>query len=163
MTAVTPDNGALERLVAAEDIRQLIASYAILYDDKDWEAFAELWTEDAAFIVEDSAFEGRDVMLEFLTNCLPEDYITKHLCGPSLIEIGPSGDTAKAQTDVVWIAANFENTIVGRYVDDLVRVDGRWLFRRREEVPVPYKPGPPPQSDVALGVSGATMRTSEGA
>ena len=152
------DNGALERLVAAEDIRQLIASYCILYDDKDWEAFAELWTEDAAFVVEDSAFEGRDVMLEFLTNCLPEDYITKHLCGPSLIEIGPGGDTATAQTDVVWIAANFENTIVARYDDTLVLQDGSWLFQRRVETPVQYEPGPPPMSETATSVSNASMR-----
>jgi hypothetical protein len=160
--AVSAEIGAIERLIAIEEIRRLIASYCILYDDKDWEPFTQLWTEDAAFIVEDSAFEGRDVMLEFITNCLPEDYVTKHLCGPSLIDVAADGRTAKAQTDVVWIAANFENTIVGRYVDDLVCVDGRWLFRRREEIPVPYKPGPPPQSETAMSVSSATMRPDGG-
>ena len=163
MSAVPAELGALERLVATEEIRALIASYAILYDDKDWDAFAELWTEDAAFVVGETAFEPRDAMLEFLTTCLPEDYDGKHLCGPSLIEVAPDGETATAKTDVVWIPQNFENTIVARYVDDLVRVDGRWRFRRRLEVVVPYKPGPPPQSDAATGVSGATMRTSEGA
>ena len=163
MSAVTGEIGALERLVAIEEIRALIARYAILYDDKDWDAFAELWTEDAGFVVGERAFEPRDVMLDFLVNCLPEDYVGKHLCGPSLIEVAADGETATAKTDVVWIPANFETTIVARYVDDLVRADGRWRFRRRVEVVMPYRPGPPPQSDAALGVSGATMRTSEGA
>ena len=40
----------------------------------------------------------------------------------------------------------------------LLRRDGRWLFARREETPLQYKPGPPPMSEEAVGVSGATMR-----
>ena len=97
-------------------------------------------------------------MLEFLKGCLPVGYVSKHLCGRSLVEIDDDGTTAHALTDVVWIAANFENTIVGRYVDTIVKQDGRWLFRRREETPVPYQPGPPPMSDTAVAVSSPTMR-----
>jgi hypothetical protein len=78
---------------------------------------------------------------------------------PSLIEIGPDGTTATAKTDVVWISQNFENTIVARYNDTLVKQDGRWLFLRREETTVTYKPGPPPMSETAMAVSSSTMRT----
>jgi uncharacterized protein (TIGR02246 family) len=159
VSGVSVDAGALERLIAIEEIRALIARYCLLYDDKDWDAFAQLWTEDAAFVVDEEAFEPREVMLEFLTTCLPDGYDSKHLCGPSLIEVAADGCSATAKTDVVWIAANFENTIVGRYVDDLVRVDGGWRFRRRHETPIAYRPGPPPQSDAAVAVSGSTMRT----
>jgi hypothetical protein len=41
--------------------------------------------------------------------------------------------TATAQTDVLWIAQNFENSIIGRYDDTFVKRDGRWLFARRED------------------------------
>jgi uncharacterized protein (TIGR02246 family) len=152
----------LERLTAIEEIRRLIATYAIAYDDKDWDTFAELWTDDAAFTVEgQGAWEGKQALLEFLTNCLPADYDGKHMNSPSLIEVGPDGQSATARTDVVWITQAFENQIVARYNDQLVRVDGRWLFRRRDETPVEFRAGPPPMSDAAVGASAATMRKEE--
>ena len=83
---------AVERLVALQEIRDLIARYAIHYDDKDWDAFAKLWAEDAAFVANGIAFEGEKPMLEFLTTCLPDDYSGKHMNSPPLIEIGPDGD-----------------------------------------------------------------------
>jgi uncharacterized protein (TIGR02246 family) len=150
----------VERLVALEEIRALITRYSITYDDHDWDAFGELWTEDAAFVVAGHAFAGRDVMLEFLTTCLPDDYFGKHMCSPSLVELAPDGESATARTDVLWIAQNFENSIVGRYDDTFVRRDGRWLFARREESTIAFKPGFPPYSESALAVSGATMRTT---
>jgi uncharacterized protein (TIGR02246 family) len=149
---------ALERLVAVQEIRDLITRYALAYDDHDWEAFGELWTEDASFVANDMVFEGRGPMLEFLTTCLPDDYFGKHMNAPSLIEVAADGETATAKTDVVWISQNFENTIVARYDDVLVKRDGRWLFLRREESTVEFKPGPPPMSDTAMAVSSATMR-----
>jgi uncharacterized protein (TIGR02246 family) len=150
-----------ERLVAIEEIRALIARYAIYFDDKDWDAFSQLWTEDAAFVANGQAFEGREVMLEFLTTCLPDDYSGKHMNSPPLIEVAPDGESATAQTDVVWVAQNFDNQIVARYHDTLVRSEGRWLLRRREEEVVPFTPGTPPMSDAALSVSATTMRGEE--
>ncbi len=148
----------LEQLVAAREIEDLISLYCISFDDQDWETFASLWTEDAAFVVGDMAFEGRQSMLEFLTTCLPEGYTSKHMISRPLVEL-ESDTRARARTDVVWIAANFENTIVGRYVDTFVNQDGRWLFQRREEEPVPYRNEPPPMSDSAMAVSSSTMHT----
>jgi uncharacterized protein (TIGR02246 family) len=149
----------IDRLLAIEQIRALIATYAISFDDHDWDRFGQLWTEDAAFVVDGQAFEGREAMLEFLTTCLPDDYGGKHMNSPPLIELARDGEHATAQTDVVWIPQNFENAIVARYHDSFVRRGGRWLFARREETPLQYKPGPPPMSETAVGVSGATMRT----
>ena len=148
---------ALERLLATKEIEDLISRYCISFDDQDWGTFAGLWTEDAAFVVGDMAFEGRDTMLEFLTTCLPEGYVSKHMISRPLVEF-ESETRARARTDVVWIAANFENTIVGRYVDTIVKQEGRWLFQRREEEPVPYRDEPPPMSDTAVAVSSPTMR-----
>ena len=152
----------LDRLVAAREIEDLISRYCIAFDDQDWETFAGLWTEDAAFVVGDTAFEGRTAVLEFLSTCLPSGYVSKHMISRPLVEL-ESEAQASARTDVVWIAANFENTIVARYVDTVVKEDGRWLFRRREEEPMPYRDEPPPMSDAAKAVSSPTMRTSPSA
>jgi hypothetical protein len=51
--------------------------------------------------------------------------------------------------------------LIGRYDDELVHDGGRWKFKRRVEHPVQYIPGPPPMSDTATGVSGATMRVDD--
>ena len=147
----------LERLVAIQEIRDQIARYAIHFDDKSWDEFAELWADDAVFAGPDMLFEGKTAVLEFLTGCLPADYNGKHMNSPPLVEL--IDDThARARTDVVWITMDFQNQIVARYDDSFRLVDGRWLFARRREVVVPYREGGPPMSATALAVSSATMR-----
>lgn len=148
----------LARLIAVNEISDLIGRYCMLFDDEDWAGLDQLWTDDAAFAVDDQAFEGRQQLMAFLSTCLPAGYRTKHMISRPVVELGTDGTTARARTDVVWIAANFENTIVGRYDDELVVDDGVWKFRRRVEHPVQFIPGPPPMSDAANGVSGTTMR-----
>lgn len=149
-------------LVARAEIEDLIARYAILFDDQDWDDFTDLWTDDASFEVGDQGFLGKEAVLEFLTTCLPDGYVSKHMLSRPLIEIADDGRTARARTDVVWITQSFETKIVARYNDDLVRGDdGRWRFERRWETPVPYDPAPAPMSDAAVGVSGATMRDGD--
>ena len=148
---------ALERLVAIQEIRDQIARYAILFDDKNWDEFAELWAEDAVWEGPGMVFEGRTELMRFLSTCLPADYNGKHMNSPPLIDLsGP--ERARARTDVVWITHDFANQIVARYDDVFKRVDGRWVFERRTEIVVPYKEGPPPMSDTAIALSGETMR-----
>jgi uncharacterized protein (TIGR02246 family) len=150
---------ALEQLVAAREIEDLISLYCISFDDQDWETFSTLWTDDAAFVLGETAFEGRTTMLEFLTTCLPDGYASKHMISRPLVEF-ESDTRALARTDVVWIAANFENTIVARYEDTIVKQDGRWLLQRREEKTVAYRNEPPPMSATAVAVSSPTMRSA---
>ncbi len=150
----------VKRLIAREEISNLLVTYCQSFDDQDWSTFEQLWTDDASFVVEGRSFDGKSVLLDFLTTCLPAGYVSKHMISQPLIRIDENMQTATVRTDVVWIAANFTNAIVGRYVDDIVMDDGRWKFRRREEVPVPYRDGPTPMSDTAQSVSGETMHQS---
>lgn len=147
----------VERLLARAEIADLIVTYCLAFDDQNWDEFAKLWTDDASFQVEDHAFEGKKAVLDFLTNCLPKGYVSKHMISQPLIEIADDGLTARARTDVVWIAANFANAIVGRYEDEIVNQDGSWKIRCRRETPVPYRDGPAPMSEMAQSVSGETM------
>lgn len=150
---------AVERLVAIQEIEELITRCCMLCDDRDWVTFATLWTEDAEFGFEGSStFQGRQTVVDFVVTGLPDDYVGKHICSRSLIDLGPDGATAEAKTDVVWIAANFENTIVSRYNDSLVKRDGRWLFRRRYETPLTFVAGPPPMSAALESACETTVR-----
>ena len=133
---------AVQRLVAIQEISDLIGRYCMLFDDEDWAGLDELWTDDAAFVVEDQAFEGRAVLMDFLSHCLPPGYRTKHMISRPVVELGDDGTTATARTDVVWIAANFENTILGRYEDELVCDDRGWRFRRSGRTAGAVRPRP---------------------
>jgi hypothetical protein len=99
--------------------------------------------------------------MAFLSTCLPNGYQGKHMNPQTLVRLADDGQSAVVETDVVWIPQNFQNTIVARYRDDVVRHGDRWLFRRREEFPMQYRPGPPPMSGTAMSVSSATMLSSD--
>jgi hypothetical protein len=148
----------IQRLVECRAIEDLVTTYCHAFDDQDWETLGELWTEDASFVAAGVEFAPRDVLLDFLTTCLPEGYGGRHFCARSLVEVSEDGLSGTAKTDVLWIPENFEVTIMARYHDDVVREGGRWLFRRRVEIPVEHRPGPPPMSEMATQVSTATMR-----
>jgi uncharacterized protein (TIGR02246 family) len=152
---------AVETLIAVQAIRDLVVTYAMAFDDHDWTRLGSLWTEDAAFVVGDQAFEGREAVMAFLSTCLPDDYDGKHMNPQTLVRLSDDGHSAVADTDVVWIPQNFQNTILARYHDDVVKEGDRWLFRRREEFPVQYRPGPPPMSGTAMTVSSATMLSDD--
>ncbi len=149
---------ALERLVAVQAIRDLVVTYAMAFDDLDWDRLGSLWTEDAAWIGPGHAFEGRDAIMAFMSTCLPDDYQGKHMNPQTLVQVAEDGQSAVVDTDVVWIPQNFENTILARYHDDVVKRGDCWLFRRREEIPIAFKAGPPAMSDTARAVGGSTMR-----
>jgi ketosteroid isomerase-like protein len=149
----------IERLTALRAIEDVVGRYCILFDDQDWDALEGLWTDDAAFVVDGEAFEGRPAVLDFLRTCLPAGYRSKHLISPPVIDLAADDRTARARTDVAWIAQNFEVAIVARYDDAFAcGDDGVWRIRRRDEHAVPFQPGPPPMSGDAVRVSGATMR-----
>ncbi len=140
------------------EIADLLVRYAITFDDQNWPEFADLFSDDASFEIDDQGFFGKESVLEFLTTCLPDGYVSKHMLSQPLIEVAEHGRSAHARTDVVWITQSFRTQIVARYNDDLEKGDdGRWRFRRRWETPVPYVDAPALMSDAALAVSSPTM------
>jgi len=148
----------LERLVALQDIRDLVVTYAMAFDDHDWDRLGTVFTEDASWIGPGHEFAGKPAILEFMRTCLPDDYESKHMNPQTFVRFADDGQSAVADSDVVWIAQNFENQIVARYHDDVVKQDGRWLIKRREEQPLTFRAGPPPMSDTAMSVSAGTLK-----
>ena len=150
----------VNRLQSRAEIADLIIRYCQLFDDQDWTEFEKLWTDDASFSVENQTFEGKSNVMEFLSKCLPAGYVSKHMISQPLISVSDNFQCATAKTDVVWVAADFTNAIVGRYEDVIVNVEGQWRFRTRRETPVPYREGPVPMSEAAQSVSGQTMNST---
>ena len=148
----------LERLVALQEIRDLVVTYAMAFDDHDWDRLATVFTDDASWVGPGHEFAGKEAIIEFMRTCLPDDYESKHMNPQTFVRFAENGQSAVADSDVVWIAQNFENQIVARYHDDVVKQDGRWLIKRREEQPLTFRAGPPPMSDTAMAVSAGTLK-----
>jgi uncharacterized protein (TIGR02246 family) len=151
------DVDAVEKLVAVQAVRDLVVTYAMAFDDHDWARLGSLWTEDAAFVVGDQAFEGREAVMSFLSTCVPDDYEGKHLNTQTLVQLAEDGQSAIADTDVVWIPQNFQNTILARYHDDVVKLPTAGCSVAARSSRWQYRPGPPPMSEAAMTVSSTTM------
>lgn len=118
-----------------DDIRELLVRYCHLCDDGDFEAFAELFDDDATFTVMGTTYEGRADIKRFMTAAQPPEARGKHLISQPLITV--DGDTARVATDYAFVGRTPDGLAItssGRYIDRVVRRNGRWLFHAREIV-----------------------------
>lgn len=106
-------------------IRRLIADYALALDTGDIDACLALFAADAEFVVYGRTFAGREAIGQMFRDA-PRGL---HLTGVSRIEV--SGDTATALSQVLFVRAGDLHLRPALYEDELTRLDGRWLFRRR--------------------------------
>jgi len=106
-------------------IRQLIARYALALDAGDIEGCVRLFTEDAEFVVYGRSFAGR----EGIGGMFRDAPRGLHLTGVCNVDV--RGNTASARSQVLFVRAGDLHLRPALYDDELIRVDGRWLFQRR--------------------------------
>lgn len=130
----------VERLLAIEDCKRLMVDYALRFDHGRGAAVAELFTEDGAWRSNTIDAVGQEqlgaffVLREQLT-----DRVTRHVLTNVAVDV-LDADHATARSIAVEIrddvgpdglAVDTRPAVVGDYEDELVRVDGRWLFAER--------------------------------
>jgi hypothetical protein len=133
---------ALESLLAGQEaaeaeamIRRTVALYGVLLDDRRFEDWGQLFTEDAEWTIPGVSFVGRAQIVAGVGAMEPpEPGWVKHLSYPSVVQIeGPA--SARAWTDLVAMSRDAAGTwavaAVGRYYDEFEKQDGAWRFRRR--------------------------------
>lgn len=126
MTAVLEEKDA---------IRELMARYCFLIDGARYREWTELFTEDGVFEVPHvGTFQGRATLLRFAKSIPLDDEGRpgfKHCVLNSIVEV--DGDRAAAQSYILLVRAGrpLAIDVAGRYEDDLVKRDGRWLFAKR--------------------------------
>jgi ketosteroid isomerase-like protein len=151
------DAGSIEaRLQAVEDymqIEKLLMRYAAAYNTGDADTYVGLFTEDASFAllrnVGEAPFAGPFVGREAIRKQWFPDGASADAgrkFGPmrhvtTNYEIDVSGDSATVRAFFMEVVSNGENippgskppTIhaMGRYEDELRKVDGEWLFSKR--------------------------------
>ena len=122
-----------------EQIRQLLARFIQLRDDKRFEEWVRLFTEDGTFEYPGARLTGRDAIRDSVASLLRDDR-GKHLALNAVIEV--DGDTASVTSDVVKLrpaepggGTAFVVQTAGRYIDSLVRTKDGWqVASRRTEL-----------------------------
>jgi hypothetical protein len=119
-----------------EDIRQVLARFIQLRDDKHFAEWVELFTEDGTFEYGPHTLNGRSAIRENVEALLRHDR-GKHLCVNSIIDI--SGESAAVSSDFLKVnpvdkgdgTSGYEIGTIGRYEDRFVLRDGAWRIASR--------------------------------
>ena len=123
----------IARLEARAEIAELLARYAFLIDDHEFDALGELFAPDARFGSPGSTHVGREAIVANY-RALGELYpITLHEARGTVLDFA---DDDHARGEVLGFSeqASSSNTVVTsfRYADEYVRLDGRWRFASRQ-------------------------------
>jgi SnoaL-like domain len=127
---------ALQRLLDETDIHNLAAKFSDAANRKDGALFESLWAPDGEWIIGppiNMQFKGRDTMAANVLHMLGLWEFFFQLTGAGVIEL--NGDHATARFYINEIASNHKgegNYNLSMYADTLVRVEGKWLFQKRE-------------------------------
>lgn len=121
-------------------IQNLYARYAISYDTGDLERWIRTWTEDGETVVPGGSGKGRDTLRARAEAGLSNpEYKGYHVITNLLIE--PTDEGARGTCYLLRLiapdvdgvrqmnTAELQRTYLHR--DDLVKIDGEWLFRKR--------------------------------
>lgn len=125
---------------AAIAIPNLLYTYAMRFDDGDFEGAAALF-DRGAVVVMGHRIEGREAILALWRQWV-KTYdgkpLTRHITTNPIIELAGDGQSATCQSQwtVIQAAPGFPLQIVasGRYADKLAREADGWHFIEREYV-----------------------------
>lgn len=130
-----------------QEISDVVIRYFMAIDRRDWRLLRTCFTDDVEGVYEGVRVAGGiDALMAFFTGQSPYRFpleivnlrLSMHFAGNHLSEV--DGDRAVAQTYA--LAHLVDEPATGprmrtrglRYLDELARVDGRWLIRRREHI-----------------------------
>jgi hypothetical protein len=130
------DEARLQEMWDHHEIRQLLATYCHGCDRGDEVEMASAYAADSWDDHGTRKMEGRRFSIETVEEALRTTDLVSHQLGQSLIRV--DGDTAGADTyyiaTLLYPGQNGGQTIGqlgGRYVDTLVRENGKWLIKDR--------------------------------
>jgi len=125
-------------------IGRVLARYCRFLDDQRYDDVVALFAPEGVLDSMGTRAEGREAIRAFF----PEDRPTEgrptsaHVLSNPVIDV--DGDTARAESD--WVMIQRDETgatgivLAGRYRDELVRIDGEWLFSNRTPIALARRP-----------------------
>jgi uncharacterized protein (TIGR02246 family) len=121
-----------ERVRELEDraaLTELVHTYNLAMDDRDWEALAELFAPDARL----GPHAGADAVVGVLREMREEHGRTRHVAHGQVVEfLSPdeATGTVVASSEIDMRGTTY--AVAVRYLDRYARVDDRWRFVRRK-------------------------------
>lgn len=117
--------------VALQDV---MLRYAAGVDDRDFEAYAAVFTEDVEVIGFDAEpIVGREAWMAFVKEALKHFAATQHMLGPTLASV--AGDRAQCRTDLQAVHERTGRTaglfvLWATYETDMLRTADGWKISR---------------------------------
>lgn len=126
----------VEQLIAEAEIRRLIYDYAFHLDMNHTKELADLFVEDCVVVYGPNfGAEGREAYAKTLEGVGSYFVATSHHVSNIVIDFTDK-DAAKVRTILyAWHRYSRERPdshVWGQYHDEVVRIDGQWLFKSRE-------------------------------
>ena len=149
-TAQKTDNDVLREVRDRAEIEDLMWRYTRALDTTDADAYAAVYTPDGQFSAGANATKGRDALRKMVADLRQRQAAdeAKGVRRPGMYHMTANHairflDRDRARVDAYYLTAfgaAGESTplriaAVGRSVDELVRVDGRWLIKSRNVAP----------------------------
>lgn len=124
---------ALQSLLDEAAIRNLVSLYAIARDDHDIEAVLQCFAPDGVFVSRGREIVGHDALRAWYLGNMRRNAFSHHIPHLCVVEI-ESADRASGIVTGNGEFAHPDGLILGayRWYDDYVKIDGRWVFARRD-------------------------------
>ncbi|MEI9851323.1 MAG: nuclear transport factor 2 family protein [Sphingomonas sp.] len=142
MTGARSLEERIDALESEREIRELLIHYAMRLDARDHGGYARLFARDGEWSGRMGQAKGPaaiEKMLEDGFGPTPAGFANTnnfHLMTNMVVKV--DGDRATAVSRLTYFERAPGNVpvakLAGRYEDELVREDGRWLFRRRKVI-----------------------------
>jgi len=124
---------------SAEDrlaIRELLDLYADAVNQRDAEAWGATWSEDSEWnltvVPGMECIKGREAIVSGWVESMKLFPFVHMLCSVGNINVDGDRATMRSYTAEVAVLQNGEEIRPrGQYDDELVKVNGQWLFKRR--------------------------------
>jgi uncharacterized protein (TIGR02246 family) len=121
---VVPPLSLADRL----EIQELIARYCWALDTRDGDAYAATFIPDGVFQGVTTFARGHDQLRALPLALHPDRIETQHWVTNLVLE----GDGQRVTARSYAIAYRADSYYLAHYLDELVKVDGRWQFARRQ-------------------------------
>jgi 3-phenylpropionate/cinnamic acid dioxygenase small subunit len=115
-------------------IQRLMSRYCHTVDDGAFDEFAQLWADDAEFVLRGETATGPAAIAAVISGRQTPELRGLHVSVNVIIDV--DGDSARAVSDFVFMRREGGPDpivrFIGRYADRFVRTPEGWRFRRRE-------------------------------
>lgn len=121
-------SGPIEDRLAIRELHDAYCDAVLRKDPDDWGA---LWTEDAIWSLMGTEVVGRTNIVNLWNGAMGQFDAVSFLGIPGSLTV--TGDTASGryQTHEILVENGEPRIAGGRYDDEMVKIDGQWLYSKR--------------------------------